>query len=172
MPETDEAFCEAFYDSHLTHALDAMREGIPYQINADGAFALIRQAAEDRRALKALAASTPVGGWEDISTAPKDGTPIIGWCVHSANEYHLKDGYLTTYGAHVEGLGHVGDGAHVLEWGGECDGDGDGYIPDWWFRVGSDFEEAANPTHWMPIPPPPSVSTDKGSSLSERGHER
>ena len=62
--ERDEAFCEAFYDSHLTHALDAMREGIPYQINADGAFALIRQAAEDRRALKALAASTPVGGWE------------------------------------------------------------------------------------------------------------
>jgi len=61
--ERDEAFCEAFYDSHLTHALDAMREGTPYQINADGAFALIRQAAEDRRALKALAASPSVGGW-------------------------------------------------------------------------------------------------------------
>ena len=118
------------------------------------------------RLRQALAASTPVGGWQDISTAPKDGTPIIGWCVHSANEYHLKDGYLTTYGAHVEGLGHVGDGTHVLEWGGECDGDGDGYIPDWWFRVGSDFEEAANPTHWMRLPPPP-VSIDNGDHVGE-----
>jgi hypothetical protein len=71
--ERDEAFCEAFYDSHLTHALDAMREGIPYQINADGAFALIRQAAEDRRALKALAASTPVGCWE--GSRPQEAVP-------------------------------------------------------------------------------------------------
>jgi hypothetical protein len=33
-----------------------------------------------RRALAAaLAASTPVGGWEDISTAPKDGSEIIAY---------------------------------------------------------------------------------------------
>jgi hypothetical protein len=27
-----------------------------------------------------------------------------------------------------------------------------GRMPDWWFRLGSEFEEAANPTHWMPLP--------------------
>jgi hypothetical protein len=26
------------------------------------------------------------------------------------------------------------------------------YIPDYWFRHGSDFEEVANPIMWCPIP--------------------
>ena len=56
--DRDEAFCEAYYDAHLTHALDAMREGFPYQINADGAFCLIQQAATDRRTLRAMIAAS------------------------------------------------------------------------------------------------------------------
>lgn len=32
---------------------------------------------------------------------------------------------------------------------------GGGHMPDWWFVVGSDFECAANHTHWMPLPAPP-----------------
>jgi hypothetical protein len=95
-------------------------------------------------------------GWRPISTAPLDGKPVLGWCVHDADSYYEKESdQLTVYGAHCEGVSRVPDGAHVLEWGGafddstwECAG---ASLPDWWFRSGSDFEEVANPTHWMPI---------------------
>lgn len=98
--------------------------------------------------------------WLPIASAPKDGKPIIGLCVHSYDSYYSNDGdTLTTYGAHAEGLGHVEDGVHVLEWGGEYSEDtsGEGYGPyisidNWWFRRGSYFQEPANPTHWFPIP--------------------
>lgn len=102
-------------------------------------------------------------GWRSMESAPKD-TPILGWCVHDADPYHNPvTGRLTDYGCSAEGLGRVQDGPHVLVWGG---GDSDydewsgRYIvwPDWWFRLGSDFEQAANPTHWMPISAPPATS--------------
>ena len=60
----------------------------------------------------------------------------------------------------------VPDGPHVLVWGGEYS-EHDAYtgssftIPCWWFRVGSDFEEVANPTHWMPLPGPPQTKEGK-----------
>ena len=129
MPETDEAFCEAFYDSHLTHALDAMREGVPYQINADGAFALIRQAAEDRRTLKALAASTPVGGWEDISTAPKDGT----W---------------------IDLLKRSGDRTTDVRWVNEDPVHGPLALSGWKTRRNNQYSKLTDEqfTHWRPLP--------------------
>ena len=78
-----------------------------------------------REALAALAqpsveapAAVEVSGWREISSAPRDGTPIIGWCVHSADSYYVEHvGCLTDYGARVEGLSHVEDGPHVLVWG-------------------------------------------------------
>ena len=100
--------------------------------------------------------------WQPISTAPRD-RPILGWCEHGADPYWEEEGKrLTVYGAHAEGLSHVQDGPHVLVWGGSYD-DGDwesGYsgstfVPDWWFLAGSDFEVAANPTHWCEVPPDP-----------------
>ena len=105
--------------------------------------------------------------WQSIETAPKD-KPIVGWCVHEADLYFYADVYnvingsvkLTTYGAHCEGLNHVQDGPHVLEWGGAWDDrsydnpDG-GYVPNWWFQTGTEFETVANPTHWMDIPESP-----------------
>jgi hypothetical protein len=104
-------------------------------------------------------------GWRDIATAPKDGTPILGWCVHDADPYFIEPedasgrSRLTVYGAHTEGLSHVEDGAHVIVWGGSWDDstheyDG-GSMPDWWFRADSEFEVTANPTHWMPLPAAP-----------------
>lgn len=96
-----------------------------------------------------------MSGWQDISTAPKNGNPILGWCVHAADPYHEGEGRLTIYGAHCEGLGSVPDGPHVVVWGGEYDDIDYGYIPAWWFRAGSEWEEVANPTHWMPLPAAP-----------------
>jgi hypothetical protein len=108
---------------------------------------------------KSRAAQVEGMGWQPIDTAPKDGTLIVGWCDHEADPYY--DGKkLTVYAAHAEGISHVPDGPHVLEWGGEYseydDYTGSGFtIPAWWFRAGSDFEEVANPTHWMALPKPP-----------------
>lgn len=95
--------------------------------------------------------------WQPIETAPKDGTPIVGWCVHAADPETEDGKRLTVYAAHYEGLGHVEDGAHVLVWGGEVDDHNwecpaeDCFIPAWWFRLGSEFEEAANPVLWKPV---------------------
>lgn len=93
----------------------------------------------------------------DMSAAPKD-KPILGLCRHDADPYHDETtGRLTDYGCSAEGLGRVHDGPHVLVWGGG-DSDYDEWAgktitwPDWWFRFGSEFEEAANPIAWMKIP--------------------
>lgn len=66
------AFSEAYYDAHLRHALDALRDGVPYRVNADGAYTLIQQAASDRRAVKALLAASPQGEGDWIT---HDGGP-------------------------------------------------------------------------------------------------
>jgi len=105
----------------------------------------------------------PVVGWQTMESAPKD-RPILGWCVHDADPYFIEpeDGSgrsrLTLYGGHTEGLSHVSDGPHVIEWGGAWDDrnheyDG-GWMPDWWFRSDSEFEVTANPVLWMDIHPP------------------
>jgi hypothetical protein len=55
-------------------------------------------------------------------------------------------------------------GLQIIEWGGGWDDNtheySGGWMPDWWFRAGSEFEESANPTHWMPLPPAPNNQDD------------
>ncbi|WEJ60182.1 hypothetical protein [Devosia sp. FJ2-5-3] len=104
--------------------------------------------------------------WQPIETAPKDGTPIFAWCVHEADPYHDEaTGNLTDYGCWAEVTSRVANGPQVVVWGGE-DSDYDEWSgktytwPNWWFRHGSEFEEVANPTHWMPLPAPPAKEND------------
>lgn len=121
--------------------------------------------AEAADALAALSASGPAG-WQPIETAPKD-KPILAWCETECGDPDCAYGgggssRLCLYHGHAEGLSFAPTGVHILEWGGSWDDrthkyDG-GHMPDWWFVVGSEFEQAANPTHWQPLPEPPALS--------------
>lgn len=104
-------------------------------------------------------AGSPV--WCSMSSAPRDGTPILALCVHEADPYYLEAkagelGRLTLYGAHTEGLAHVANGPHVVVWGGGFDDstpeNPGASLPDWWFQYGSEFELTANPVAWCPLP--------------------
>ena len=105
--------------------------------------------------------NSEVSQWKPIKTAPKDGTVILAYCVHSADPYWDEDGGPTTYGWNCEDYsGHVEDGFHLIEWGEEyIETDEYGTVtattPAWWYLAGSDPYIPANPTHWMPLPEPP-----------------
>lgn len=94
--------------------------------------------------------------WEPIETAPRDGSDIVAWCRHDADEYCMPSGELTLYGAHVEGLSCAEDGLNIVQFGGGYDDrtfeePNAGHLPDWWFVKGSEFEVVANPTHWIKV---------------------
>lgn len=89
-------------------------------------------------------------GWRSMSTAPRNGTPILAVCAHTTDPYFLEGvGKLSTYGAHCEGTARAADGPHVIVWGGA---DFDNAIPDWWFVYGTDFSVVASPYLWMSLP--------------------
>jgi hypothetical protein len=100
--------------------------------------------------------------WQPIKTAPKDKA-ILAWiesdkCNGDCGYSGTHETNLCLYHAHVEGMSATPAGIAVVEWGGgwfDSYEDGGGGLPDWWFRAGSEFEEAAMPTHWMPLPDPP-----------------
>lgn len=99
---------------------------------------------------------------QPIETAPKD-KPILAYCNHEIDIcYDETTKRLTIYAAHYDGMSHCETGWHIVEWGGEFDDSTweqpGAHLPDWWFVAGTDFEVAANPTHWMELPTPPNYS--------------
>ena len=109
------------------------------------------------------AAPAAPAAWQPIDTAPKD-VPILAYCNHEVDVGLEANGRtMTLYAAHWDGLSHCSTGVHIVEWGGGWDDrtyedSSGGHLPDWWFVAGSEFEVAANPTHWMPLPPSPEAS--------------
>lgn len=48
--------------------------------------------------------------WQQIETAPNDGTPILAKCVHDADDYIIDGGkMLTSYGCACEEFKHIED---------------------------------------------------------------
>lgn len=101
-----------------------------------------------------------------MDEAPRDGTPILAYCQHEASAYFDEAaGRLTSYGSHCEGLGHVADGWHVVEWwDGRQEYQGEHlppiFLPGCWFLSGSEGEMPAHPVSWLPVPlhwTPPSL---------------
>lgn len=87
------------------------------------------------------------GGWQDIATAPKDGTRVDLWCID-----HLH------YAKQGQRVVNVAWGP-VRDWmGTERD--------DWQHGHGEDFQ----PTHWRPLPSPPHTFTP--SQITENLNER
>lgn len=99
-----------------------------------------------------------------MASAPKD-RPILAWCDDECHDdrcgCHTSEGTsLCLFHGHAEGLSSTGTGWRVVEWGGAWDDStweypNAGHMPDWWFRIGSEFEEAANPVVWLSLPDMP-----------------
>lgn len=80
-------------------------------------------------AKRVIAAMQP--GWRDMKSAPKDGTPILAWCVHPHARYAGDD---KEWAAPV-----------VTQW---ITHNGGGWT---WNGIAGSF------THWQPLPAPPGV---------------
>lgn len=108
--------------------------------------------------------------WQPISSAPKD-CDILVWFDHGADAYveDEETGRLTDYGALAEGEYFLsGEGVAIAKWHDKIweseDEYGNGYwLPAGWFSRGDfgDYEVVCNPTHWMPLPNPPTIQPDK-----------
>ena len=75
------------------------------------------------------------GMWQPIETAPKNGSEVL---------LRVKRGKCL--------VGHYMPGGHCIE-------DHPPIAPGWYFWDGRMFDQASEPTHWMPLPAPPSQTS-------------
>ena len=101
--------------------------------------------------------------WMNIETAPKD-RDILVWYDNDADTYYnpSNSSRLTDYGAWADGGDFMdGKGICIAKWHPQhwesVDEYGSGYwLPGWWFALEmDDYARVVNPTHWQPLPPPP-----------------
>ena len=82
--------------------------------------------------------------WQPIETAPKDGRKVI---LHYRNRNNVPRNVLARW--------------FTAEWAEEIDGDGVGLAAGWYEHIDNwdDYTDIAikegDPSHWMPLPPPP-----------------
>lgn len=69
--------------------------------------------------------------WPTIETAPKDGTSILGW---NGDEFCICRWYRQSFHKHPKPYWDLGNG------------------------YSEKYARANQPTHWMPLPPPPTVT--------------
>lgn len=116
--------------SHLDNRLSALQAII--RGSQEFAPAVKQQAAEIiGDTLAALAAIS--NGWQPIETAPKDGSEVL---LRVKLRAGIADGRL---------VGHYIQGGHCIE-------DHPPVDRGWYFWNGCMFDQASEPTHWMPLP--------------------
>ena len=86
--------------------------------------------------------------WRSIETAPKDGTEVL---LRVERRAGVPGGLL---------VGHFMSGGHCIE-------DHPPIDRGWYFWNGAIFDRAANPTHWMPLPAPPTESAVESAKATE-----
>lgn len=74
--------------------------------------------------------------WQDISTAPKDGTEVLLFTVYVENDTNLCESFCCCQIGHWEDERLCG-------------------LTGTLFEAGWDTPKIGDPSHWMPLPPPP-----------------
>lgn len=81
--------------------------------------------------------------WQPIETAPKDGSEIFVWGTVEDSPYARP---------------HIGsEGLERVAWAGD----------GWWITSPQCDAWVPEPSHWMPLPPPPAQGTDAGTAETE-----
>jgi hypothetical protein len=104
-------------------------------------------------------------GWQDITTAPRDGTEVILFGLYPENDQGLPTERVTA------GFWVVPEPPIIGDCGGECRCPeyGEPEPPGWatmhggsdsgWMSTDGGFTTEWPPTHWRPLPEPPARST-------------
>jgi len=85
-------------------------------------------------------------GWQQIETAPKDGTKILGWNA----EYGQRETRMKFYQPGSPGYAAHRDSGGPIESGWQWDEPMNGWALSW------------KPTHWRPLPEPPLSAHEDG----------
>lgn len=125
--------------------VNALRTLATFPITSNSNMDAINMQAIARDALKVLRTQPPQDDWKDISTAPRDGSLILGWCPQE-NQYNKTK--VISYG-------------EPADWYKKSNKSWEGY----WGYMTYDSIQHCKPTHWQPLPLPPKPAKTDGEGL-------